>query len=240
VARKKTAQMVNYVISACEKFTVATSRVWIVPLEKFLSIGMPRNDILFNVPDLVIRKVKDHFNLKNNKKIVLYAPTFRGDYRKADTMTFSINISYLQKALKSKFGYDFLVLYRSHIYDKTKYDTENENVILASEYPDIQELLCAADVLITDYSSSMWDFSLTLKPCFIFAPDLTHYEQAMGFYTPIEDWPFPFAKTNEQLIRNIIKFDNMRYIELVKKHHHDLGSYETGTAAKQFCERVFS
>ena len=113
-------------------------------------------------------------------------------------------------------------------------------IINASQYPDIQELLCAADILITDYSSCIWDFSFTFKPCFIYAPDLKKYQDEQGFYTPIEDWPFPLAKTNQQLMENIIVFDDEKYKQAVKKHHADLGSYETGTACEQFCRAVFS
>jgi CDP-glycerol glycerophosphotransferase len=114
------------------------------------------------------------------------------------------------------------------------------NVISASDYPDMQELLYAADILITDYSSSMWDFSLTFKPCFIFAPDLKKYLAEQGFYTPIEEWPFPIAETNEQLIENINNINEEKYKQTVRKHHADLGSYENGTACEQFCHSVFS
>jgi CDP-glycerol glycerophosphotransferase len=85
----------------------------------------------------------------------------------------------------------------------------------------------------------MWDFSLMYKPCFIFAPDLKKYLTVQGFYTPIEEWPFPIAETNEQLANNINGFNEDIYIQAVKQHHADLGSYEKGTAAEQFCRILF-
>jgi CDP-glycerol glycerophosphotransferase len=100
----------------------------------------------------------------------------------------------------------------------------------------MQELLCAADILITDYSSSMWDFSLTFKPCFIYAPDLAKYQAEQGFYIPLEQLPFPIAETNEQLAHNIRTFDPEKYKQAVKQYHSDLGSHETGTAREQFCK----
>jgi CDP-glycerol glycerophosphotransferase len=103
----------------------------------------------------------------------------------------------------------------------------------------MQELLCAADVLITDYSSCMWDFSLTFRPCFIFAPDIKKYRDNRGFYTPIEEWPFPVAETNEQLAYNILNFNEEKYRNDVKQHHVNLGSFEKGTATKQFCQILF-
>jgi CDP-glycerol glycerophosphotransferase len=237
-ARKKTSMMVKYVISSCEKFTTVSSKVWAIPATKFLPIGMPRNDILFNIPDFVIRKIKDYFKLDDDKKIVLYAPTYRGNYRNADIMAFSLEVSSLLQSLNKRFKDNYLVLYRSHIYNKDKSGL-NKNIVSASDYHDIQELLCAADILITDYSSSIWDFSFTFKPCFIYAPDLKKYQVEQGFYTPIEDWPFPLAETNEQLIENIIKFDEEKYKQAVKRHHADLGSYEKGTACEQLCYFLF-
>jgi CDP-glycerol glycerophosphotransferase len=240
VARKKTSMMVKYVISSCEKFTDVSSKVWAIQKEKFLPIGMPRNDILFNMPDSLRKKVKDYFRLRDDKKIVLYAPTFRGNYRNADVMTFFLDASSLLRALNDKFYSDFLFLYRFHMYSKNKPDKDNGNIISAFNYPDMQELLCAADILITDYSSCIWDFSFTYKPCFLYAPDVKKYREEQGFYTPIEEWPFPLAETNEQLVENIINFDEEKYKYAVKKHHADLGSYETGTACEQLCGVLFS
>jgi CDP-glycerol glycerophosphotransferase len=238
-ARNVSAKAVKYVISPCKKFTEVGSKVWAIPPEKFLPIGMPRNDILFNLLDTVISKVREQFCLDYNKKIALYAPTFRGNFRNADKMPFSLNIQNLLQTLNNKFGNDFVLLYRRHLADINSLDVQNVNVISASDYPDMQELLCAADVLITDYSSSVWDYSFTFRPCFLFTPDLDKYKEKQGFYIPIEEWPFPLAETNEALAENIIKFDNEKYIEAVKEHHAALGSYEKGTATKQLCDVLF-
>ena len=240
VTRKVSAKMVKYVISSCEKFTEASSKAWAIPSEKYLSIGMPRNDIFFNLQDNIAKKVKDQFCIEYEKKIVLYAPTYRGNYRNTDKMSFYLNVQYLLQTLNNKFGNDFVLLYRRHFADKNSLDVQNVNVISASDYPDMQELLCAADVLITDYSSSVWDFSFTFKPCFLFTPDLDEFKEKRGVYTPIEEWPFPFAKTSEQLIANIQNFDQEEYTKAIKSHHKALGSYEHGTAAKQFCDVLFN
>lgn len=104
-----------------------------------------------------------------------------------------------------------------------------------SLYPDMQELLCATDILITDYSSCMWDFSLMYKPCFIYANDLEEYKIERNFHTPIKEWPFPLSINNDELIKNINDFDNNKYIKKVKEHHEKLGSYENGQASKKMC-----
>jgi CDP-glycerol glycerophosphotransferase len=122
------------------------------------------------------------------------------------------------------------------------YRSENnvsKTVISVSDYPDMQELLCATDVLITDYSSCMWDFSFTYKPCFLYAPDLEEYKEARSFYTQPKEWPFSIAESNEQFIENIKNFDKETYEQAVKRHHYNLGSYETGTATEQLCNILF-
>lgn len=97
----------------------------------------------------------------------------------------------------------------------------------------MQELLYVSDVLITDYSSSIWDFSFTNRPCFLYATDLSTYDLTQGFYTNIYDWPFPLAQNNEELIQNITQFDNAVYLDAINKHHEEFGSFETGTACQQ-------
>jgi CDP-glycerol glycerophosphotransferase len=236
-AIKMRSRMVNYIISSCEKFTSVSSELWDVPKNKYMPIGMPRNDILFIKNDSIKEKVMKYFNIDNKTKYILYAPTYRGNYKKINSIDITIDISLLLNALKNKFKYDFHFLYRSHIFDKNL--NKINNIIDATDYQDMQELLYATDILVTDYSSSIWDFSFTFKPCFLYAPDLSKYKEAIGFYTDIEEWPFSLAKTNKELIDNIMKFDQEKYNYSVKKHHINLGSYETGTATKQFCETVF-
>jgi len=238
VTRKKTSEITKYVITSCKLFTDICSRVWSMPKEKFLPIGMPRNDVFFGNSTLIKKKVMEYFDFEEKTKIVLYAPTFRGDFRKAQTMDISFDILNIIKSLKLRFNYDFQFLFRLHL-SSPRYYIDETFIKSASDYPDMQELLCAADVLITDYSSSVWDFSFTYKPCFLYTPDLERYREEQGFYTPIEDWPFPLAINNDQLVDNIINFDEKKYEYDVKKHHDDLGSYENGTACKQLCHILF-
>jgi CDP-glycerol glycerophosphotransferase len=232
-------KMIFYIISSCEKFTYFTSKDFRCPENRFLPLGMPRNDIFFSETDFIKNKVFNYYNLAKNEKIVLYAPTYRRDIRKPGNIDFSIETEKLLKTLDARFGIAFKFFYRLHYAFGVKKDEGNYNIISASDYPDMQELLCAADVLITDYSSSVWDFSFTYKPCFLYAPDIEEYKSSKNFYTPIEEWPFPLAETNQELLENIKNFDDAEYIKNVKKHHKNLGSYETGHATEQFCNLLF-
>ena len=108
-----------------------------------------------------------------------------------------------------------------------------ENVLDLTSYPDMQELLYACDALITDYSSSMWDFSITGKPCLLYTPDLDRYIEQRGFDKDIYSWGFPVCKTNSQMYETIIGFNEKEFILLMDKHQKDLGSYEKGNATEQ-------
>jgi CDP-glycerol glycerophosphotransferase len=231
-------KMTSYVISSCEKFTHYMSAEFNVPENKFLPIGMPRNDILFLDTSEVKQKVYGYYHINENTGVILYAPTYRGDHRVPGEFNPTLDIEKLSGEFKAKYNKDFIFLYRFH-HSANRKNSDRYNAIPVSDYPDMQELLCAADILITDYSSSIWDFSFTYKPCFLYVPDLAKYEAESGFWIPIRTWGFPLSETSDELIKNIRKFDNKEYTNDVNRHHKELGSYETGHAAERFCKLFF-
>lgn len=224
------------IITSCKRFSEIFHKAYLIPKKSFINSGLPRNDIFFGGRDKEIYiKIRYIYNIPMDGKIVLYAPTFRSEMNSIEG-NFSAgkyNIDYLRlkKALKEKFKGNWYIFFRSHYYlnDRLK----NGLVRDVSNYPDMQELLCAADILITDYSSSMWDFSLTFKPGFIFANDIDLYEKNRGFYTSIKDWAYPIARNNDELIMNIINFNQEDNIKRIKKHQQLLGSYEKGNATNE-------
>ena len=100
--------------------------------------------------------------------------------------------------------------------------------------------MCSSDILINDYSSIMWDFVQTRKPCFIFAKDLDEYENSTGLYTKPSSWPFPLASSNQKLIDNIRIFDYEKYLKDIKYYFTWMENYETGIACKQLCEVIYN
>lgn len=212
---------------------------------EILSCGLPRNDIFFENHKFEIkRKVIEKLGIDQNKLIILYAPTFRGCFDPSSGahswIDTSINISKLCMSVKKRFNADSVVLFRAH-YTMNEGNSSISSCIDVTSYPDMQELLCAADMLISDYSSSIWDFSLMKKPCFLYVPDLDYYineDRGKGAYTSIEDWPGIIARTNQELQKAVLEFDEDSYRKKVEKHHKDLGSYETGTACEQVCKRI--
>ncbi|WP_158558791.1 CDP-glycerol glycerophosphotransferase family protein [Mitsuokella sp. AF21-1AC] len=223
---------IDYVVSSCKRFSYVFEKD-IGSSMKFLPFGMPRNDIFFDANQMqhAVDLVREKYRIQPDKGIVLYAPTFRDNGMRID-----LDVNRLLSSLQLRFKKSFILLVRSHphlakdIFSKVQ---RRDEVIDVSKYVDMQELLAAADVLITDYSSSIWDFSFTGRPCFIYANDLSSYKKERNFHTPIDEWPFPLAENNEEMVRNIENFNSDIYKERIFEHHRALGSYENGTASEQ-------
>lgn len=222
-------------VSSSKAFTDLTIHQSFHHYGTILSCGMPRNDMLVRQdrPQLISR-IRAHYHLPQDAHILLYAPTYR-DSKTASEYLF--DCSAVKKSLTERFGGNWYFLFRMHYFvmDQLK---DKAEYIDASAYPDMQELLYASDILITDYSSSMWDFALTGKPCFLYATDLKFYDMERGFYSDIHTWPFPLAENTGELEHCIKSFDSEKYSTDVKKHFTDLGSYETGHACEYICEFI--
>ena len=235
---KMAARDTTWFLSGCKRFSEVMSYSVMLPIEKMLKTGMPRNDILLSDNSEPARRVKEQFPLPEDTHIVLYAPTFRGSTADAEKENLSLDMAACLSALSGRFGGNWVAFYRVHYFLSSSVPTSGD-VINVSDYPDMQELLCAADVLITDYSSCMWDMSLTGKPCFIYATDIEEYKQDRDFYTPMAEWPFPLARNNAELAAAVSGFDEAQYALGVKRHHSELGSFETGTAAAAAGELIY-
>ena len=225
----------DYMISSSLETSKAFIESFGLEENKILNIGMPRNDLFFceekvRKANIIVRK---KYNIENKECIILYAPTWRDDNREIINEISKLDVLKAFKKIKNE---RIKILIRAH-YNTTKYHTDNK-CIDVTDYPDMQELLCAADILITDYSSCMWDFSLMYKPCFIYATDIDQYKQERDFYTPMSEWPFPIATNTDELINNILNFNQKEYVQKVKQHHKDLGSFEDGHACERVCKLI--
>lgn len=197
---------------------------------KILEIGMPRNDILFNIDKHheINEKIRKLYSIPKNNLIVLYAPTWRYD----ESKIIELDYQQLKKSLQKKYNKEITFLYRAHLHMKKEY----QDIISVSNYEDMQELLIASDILISDYSSSIWDFSILKKPCFLYCPDLDYYIEHRGFVKNIYEWGFPIAKNNNELSKNIENFDIEDYKKKMENHQKLLGTYENGTACKNVAD----
>ena len=201
-----------------------------------LECGLPRNDDLLSPDPATAAKALETLGIPEGAKVLLYAPTFRNSH---SLDLYDVDFARLKASLEARFGGEWVIVLRMHYYLADKAMAVGAPWLYnATSYPDMQELLLASDVLLTDYSSCMWDFSLMHKPCFLYARDIAAYQGERDFYTPIESWPFPLASDNDGLQKVIAEFDEEKYRADAVRHHAELGSTESGTAARQCVERI--
>lgn len=202
-----------------------------------LECGSPRNDIFFEDRALYVKKVQEYFGT-NGKRMALYAPTYREDFR---TQSFQLDYYRLKYSLEKRFGGDWVILVRLHphnIMDADNFLKYDSNVKNATSYSIMQELLVACDVLITDYSSCMFDFVTKGKICFLYASDIEKYKQERDYYFELEELPFPLAQDNEQMERVILDFNEQEYDEKLQKLFKEVGLCESGEASKQVVDYI--
>lgn len=181
-----------------------------------LEKGMPRNDILFDkeMHHTIKYKVAKELNIQDyqNKYIVLYAPTFRTNHR---TDYYILKWKKIVNAISYKLKKDVVILMRLHPTLLEEVDTSNlitePFVINASKYNNMQELMITSDLLITDYSSTMFEFCLLDKPCFLYTPDFESYDR--GTYFSLKKLPFGIAYTIEEIIDIICNCDEESYVK---------------------------
>ena len=239
---KLQAKQTNAFLSTCTRFTEEFSRALIIPKERFWEIGMPRNDSMLRPDEMLRQEVRRKIGLQEDEKLILFAPTYRkvddNYFRDSVAINYGLDKERAVKAMQQRFGGKWRFAVRYHPNVVNRQDMCDADVLDLTDYEDMQELLLAADAMINDFSSSLWDYMLTGKPCFIFAEDLEHYVATTEVYTPVSQWPYPQAVSNDQLEKNILEFNEEKYAEDCRCHYQALGGRETGDATGQVCRRI--
>ena len=148
----------------------------------------------------------------------------------------NIDINYiaLKNVLEKKFGGRWQILLRVHPSQAKQFQRMNDikSIIDVSEYSDSQELASACDIMISDYSSIMFENAFVKKPVFLFATDKkTYIDKEYNFLINYDSLPFPIAETNEELIRNINNFDYSKYKKDLENFLDKYGVQEDGHAS---------
>lgn len=233
IKRKKAKMDATHFISSSRYFSDVVIREQQLFNGEILKTGMPRNDCLFSV-ECITRsniKIRELYNISMDAFVVLYAPT----WREQGTQVCDLDFEMIRKVIPKVYRKDAVILYRGH---RSGFKRPSDVDVDVTDYYDMQDILCAADMLITDYSSSIWDFSFTGKPSFLYTPDLEEYERYHGFDIPIYEWGFPVCKTNEDLADAILHFNQEDFKAKMKSHHENLGSYEDGHACEKVCNYI--
>lgn len=209
-------------------------------VEHVLELGHPRNDIFFREDaSACAAAVKNALDIKPERRIVLYVPTFR---ESGGFPVCRLDVDAVVSALARRFGGDWSFVVRLHPRMREGMDVlvigGHVQPVDGSGYPDIQELLFASDVVLTDYSSCIFDFLLTGRPAFIYAPDIEIYNTERGFYYRLEETPFPIAESMEMLTENIARFDEDVYAERSAAFLKEKGCMENGRASEAVCDLI--
>lgn len=190
--------------------------------------GYPRNDVLVTGDGTVTR---DALGIRSGERVLLYAPTWRDD--RAEIVDF-VDPAALAEAA------DAVVLVRGHSRTlQPGRDAEGPRVIDVTGFPDTSLLLLAADALITDYSSVMFDFSVTGKPMYFLVPDMEHYRgQLRGFYFDlVAHAPGPVVRSQDELIAALAD-DPAHHAERYDQWRAKFNARDDGHAAERVVSRI--
>lgn len=215
----------NFTIRCCQSNydKIIFSRVFRADYNCFIMSGLPRNDKLQKYNKNDIDHIKNKLNIPIDKKVLLYMPTYREfDVDENDDVFIKppMNLSKWKTAL----SYNYTLLIRAHYAVSAALGVVDDNFVKnVSTYAPLTDLYAIADIMISDYSSAFFDFSIYGRPMRCFAYDLERYKQERGFYMDIEkELPCPIHRNEDELIDSIknINFaaDCARTIAFAKKY----------------------
>lgn len=213
---------------------------------EMLEIGYPRNDILVNNNDEEhIDEIKTKFNIPKDKRIILYAPTWRdnqyyqrGEYKFATEMDFG--------AMKDSLSEEYILIVKYHYLVKENIDWKKyENFVIECDANwDIQELYLISDILITDYSSVMFDYAILKRPIIFFTYDMQLYKEELRdfYFDMFEEVPGPIVETTAELISEIKQLGNGDYMKRFGRKYEDFqikyNEFDDGTASKKVIDLI--
>lgn len=233
-------QQMDYLISNATWETELFKDAFKHSTARILELGHAKNDVLFGERQASLRRrVYERLGIADDVRLLLYAPTWREN---KDFSCFTLDYEALLSAVEQRFGGEWQLAARWHpAHDRAYKDQflpSGAPVLNVSDYPDMQELLAAVDILVTDYSSCILDFMFTGRPGFIYAPDYRNYEQSRGLCYPLEEAPFPVAEDNAAMQYNVVNFNMQAYEEKVKAFLAAKGCMEDGHAAERVTDLI--
>lgn len=248
------AQKWSYLLSPSPYTSKHLADAFGLPMERRASVvleeGYPRNDKIAYLSthpnELAIeqKRIKEKLSIPENKRILLYAPTWRDDAYQAG-MGYVMQDTMLDfNLLKQELGDEWCVLFRAHYYIANSFDFDayGDFVIDASKREDINELYLTADALLTDYSSVFFDYANTLRPLLFFWPDFDHYANDIrGFYFDLKELPGPHCFTSQEVAVALKKIDHYEnnYGEAYAAFREKFCPKDDGDASLRVINQVF-
>lgn len=207
--------------------------------EAMIPTGLPRNDSLYYTTREEIDEIKQRLDLPLDKKIILYAPTWRDSTDKGVTYTLKppITVKYWEDELQD----DYIILFRTHAYTNKLLEIEfNYFMRDMTNYANINDLFKASDILISDYSSCIADFSILERPIICFGYDYEDYKKIRGLYIDMEkDMPSGVKRTEKEVIDHIKGMDFNKECKLTRDMIKNRLTYIGGHATEICLKKMF-
>lgn len=235
----------DYLLSDNPFSTEKFQSCFMYPKEKILEYGYPANDPLY-APDREerARKIKEKLGIPADKKVIMYAPTWRDDnYYEIGQFKFDLDLDV--NRLEKEFGDEYVLLLRLHYLvvealDMSKY---GEFAVNGSAYDDVTDLYLITDILITDYSSVFFDFANLKRPVLYYTYDLERYRDVLhGFYLSMEDdLPGPMLLTNDEVVDAIKNIDQVqeKYKDRYEEFYNRFCCIDDGHATERVVNKIF-
>lgn len=237
------ARKYTYMVSpspyCTEKFTSAFGLDEVGREDIIVETGYPRNDELAEVYDSQIESLKDKLGIPQDKKVILYAPTWRDNQYDATVgYTYKEEVDFTR--LRESLGDDFIILFRAHYFVSNAFDFEKYKgfVYNVSDYDEINDLYIVSDVLMTDYSSVFFDYANLRRPIIFFMYDLKEYRDTIrGFYISLDELPGPVIETEDELIEELRALDGWQPDDKYKAFNKKFNPLDDGSASERVVKR---
>ena len=225
----------DYVTCSSDAWKDIYSSAFSIPKENVLPVGIPKTDSLFSEKklDRYRKNIYNKYPQIKGKKVVLYAPTFRGVLA-SKIRCEKVDLEYIQREL----GDDYVVIHKLHPWlAHIKFDKDER--IINGNNEGLRKLFSISDYLISDYSAIIFDFSILEKPMIFFTPDIEKYKLDRGFYEDYEKvMPGPVCLSEEEVVK-AIKENNFSKEEIVN-FKNKYFKYKDGKSTERVCELIKS
>lgn len=241
VDAKKYSYMLSPSRFCSEKFISAFHLDYFNKEDILIEEGYPRNDALINYREEDVSRIKEVLGLDPDKKVILYAPTWRDNMHEAG-VGYIYHTAVDFDRLRDQFGENTVILFRAHYFVANSFDFKKYEgfVYNVSDYDDINDLYIIADLLITDYSSVFFDYANLKRPIIFYMYDLESYKtQLRDFYIDLEELPGPIVENEEDLMTAISLSDTFVYDERYKRFNEKFNTYDDGHASERVVKRLF-
>ena len=216
-------------------------RAWQMDPSVFRMTGLPRNDDLATVTQKEINSIKDRFGIPQSKRVILYAPTFR-EFSRAEDGRNALGIPIDFSKWEAALGQEYVLLVTAH-YEVAKLLDElpkNDFVINAFQYPLLNDLIKVSDILISDYSSIVFDYSILERPIFCYGYDYDSYSRERGLYADLDQlFSHGVLRTEDAVLKAILEMDYSAECKYTKDHIKDEYIAAYGNAAEKAVQIIF-